>query len=53
MALWSNASVLDREDDGSNLGLGIFILFDVRNEAEKRRYEKLDPLELSSLITRM
>ena len=24
MALWSNASVLDREDGGSNLGLGLF-----------------------------
>ena len=34
MALWDYAPVYSLEDGGSNLGQGIFILLDVRSEAE-------------------
>ena len=47
MALWSNASVLDQEDGGSNLGLGLFFWRAKRSGEEEG--QKLDPFELISL----
>ena len=42
VALWSNASVLDREDGGSNLGLGIFILLTCETK-QRRGGTKIGP----------
>ena len=48
MALWSNASVLDREDGSWNLGLGLF--FRRAKQSGEEEGQKLDPFELISLI---
>ena len=51
VALWSDASVLDREDGGSNLGLGLVFWRAKWSGEEEGR--KLDQFELISLTMRI
>ena len=51
VALWSDASVLHREDGGSNLGLGLFF-WRVKRSGEEEGW-KLDLFELISLTMRI